>query len=324
MNCRIPRLGDEKGQTLALFAIGLVALVGMLGLIIDGGDTFAQRRGQQNVADLAAMAGAYAYVSTPGDHATRASAATAAANTIATQNGFTTDNSTAVTVTVASALRRATVQVDVGRPHRNYFAGILGMPTWNVSTTATAITGAPNAAIGAMPLIFNEKSFNGDGYTINPPGMLYNEPDPGSEDVPQDHTQFNWTVFCTANGNPCNANSNTVRDIIEGHGVSTVVTLGDDIGPLNAGSHTTLFNAVEDMIGSIFPVAIVNDEGEMVGWAMFKLLSVDGGSEKVLGGDFIGPINATALTIDPSSDACPPSNPACGGNYGDWVVKLVN
>ncbi|MCJ7796893.1 MAG: hypothetical protein MUQ56_09025, partial [Thermoleophilia bacterium] len=216
------------------------------------------------------------------------------------------------------------VQVDVARPHRNYFAGVLGMPTWNVSTTATALTGSPNAAIGAMPLIFNKKVYTDAGFMVNPPGMLYNEPDPGSEDVPQDHTQFNWTVFCTANGNPCNADSKTVKEIIDGHGMSTIVNLGDDIGPLNAGSHTTLFHALQGLLGDTFPVAIVNDEGEMVGWAMFQLLATEGAIEKVIGGTFIGPINATALTIDPSDDACPPNRPACGGNYGDWVVKLVN
>ena len=47
---------------------------------------------------------------------------------------------------------------------------------------------------------------------------VYQLPGTGNEDVPQDATQFNWTIFCTASGNPCNANSNDVRDIINGGG----------------------------------------------------------------------------------------------------------
>ena len=52
----------------------------------------------------------------------------------------------------------------------------------------------------------------------------------------------------------------------------TPSTSNDDIGPLNSGAHTTLFHALEAHIGGVFPVPIVNDDGEMVGWAYFKLL----------------------------------------------------
>ena len=49
----------------------------------------------------------------------------------------------------------------------------------------------------------------------------------------EDATQFNWTIFCTASGNPCNGNSDGVRDIIDGFGEATTISLNDDIGPLN-------------------------------------------------------------------------------------------
>ena len=47
---------------LVIFALALTGLVGMVGLIIDGGDTALQRRDMQNVADAAAMAAGYALV----------------------------------------------------------------------------------------------------------------------------------------------------------------------------------------------------------------------------------------------------------------------
>ena len=76
------------GQVLVIFALALVAIVAMVGLVIDGGATFVQRRDQQNVADQAAMAGAYAYVSASPN---QSQAALAAARNIAAANGYTHD-----------------------------------------------------------------------------------------------------------------------------------------------------------------------------------------------------------------------------------------
>jgi len=52
------RTRANDGQIIVIFALGLVAMIAMVGLVLDGGSTFAQRRGQQNAADLAALAGA--------------------------------------------------------------------------------------------------------------------------------------------------------------------------------------------------------------------------------------------------------------------------
>jgi hypothetical protein len=89
------------------------------------------------------------------------------------------------------------------------------MATWGVSVEATSkASGQPNAAIGPLPLIFNQDAFDqmvcstGAG-TCTP--VVFNEPAPGSEDVPQDATNFNWTIFCTAEGQECNADSDGVK-----------------------------------------------------------------------------------------------------------------
>ena len=52
----------ESGQVIVIFALALVVIVAMVGLVLDGGSTFAQRRTQQNAADLAALAGANDYL----------------------------------------------------------------------------------------------------------------------------------------------------------------------------------------------------------------------------------------------------------------------
>ena len=40
------------------------------------------------------------------------------------------------------------VQVDITAVHRNNFAGVMGMSTWDVSATARSKTGWPNTARG--------------------------------------------------------------------------------------------------------------------------------------------------------------------------------
>ena len=189
---------------LALFAICLVAIIAMTGLVIDGGLTKVQRREQQNVADAAAMAGAYAYVNSgiQGDAVPAAQAAAAA-------NGYTTGTD-GVTVDVTSSMVDGAIQVTatVTKPHRNFFAGIMGFASWPVTTTARAVGGTPNAAQGAMPIMFNKKAFpHAVGHEAE---MSWDEPGTGTRTCPQTADQFNWTVFCTAgNGNACNARLRT-------------------------------------------------------------------------------------------------------------------
>jgi Flp pilus assembly protein TadG len=314
----------ERGQVLVIFVIAIVAILGMVGLVLDGGSAFAQRRDEQNVADLASMAGAMAYLNTTGNSTAKTAAADASARSVAAANNYGDGtNGVSVAVTVTPGVFANNVKVDITKPHRNNFAAIMGMPTWPVSVTATAVSSdAPNAANGAMPLLFNGEAFPGaicdeEATDCTSKIETYQLPGTGNEDVPQDATQFNWTIFCTASGNPCNANSNGVKDLIDGNGASTTVNINDDIGPLNAGSHTTLFGALESHVGGIFPVPIVNDEGEMLGFAYFRLMSVEGGSEKVIKGYFASPVNADQLVVNPNA-------PGATLNTGVYSVKLTN
>ena len=57
----------ERGQILVLFALSLVAIIGMVGLVLDSGGAFAQRRTQQNAADVAALAAANDLIANQGD-----------------------------------------------------------------------------------------------------------------------------------------------------------------------------------------------------------------------------------------------------------------
>lgn len=301
-----PRPEHERGQVLVVFTLALVAIVAITGLVLDGGSTFVQRRDQQNVADAAAMAGGYAYAN--------GGVAAAAARQNATANGITdgTDGAS-VNVTVTTASTGTTIVVTITKPHRNAFSGLVGFPSWDVTTTATVVTGIPNGVVGAMPIIFNKKAVK-YGQTNE---LSYDEPGTGPQDVPQGSSQFNWTVFCTANGNPCNGDSATVDAIINSRGKSTVVTLDQLIGPLDAGAHTTLFSDLAGFVPGNFPVAIVNDTGALQGWAMFHLTGSVGGSTKQIRGWFVSPINPEAMKI--VGGATPGTT-----NFGSYVVQLVN
>lgn len=296
-----------------MFALAIFVVIGVVGLVLDGGSAFAQRRSEQNVADLSAMAGAYAYLNTTGTVSGRAASADAAARVIATANGYTHGVAgTTINIAVNGDSYGADVVVDVTGAHRNNFAAVLGMATWNVSVTATAnSTTRPNGAVGAMPLLFNAAAFPGavcdDSVGACVP-EIYQLPGTGNQDVPQDATQFNWTVFCTANGgggtnggsgqNGCNANSQEVRNLMASNGTSTTVYLSDDIGPWDAGTHTTLFNDLAPHIGETFPVPIVNSDGTMAGWAYFHLVAIEGAPDKVIRGYFVSPVNADKLVVN--------------------------
>ena len=141
----------QRGQILVIFALSAVAIIAMVGLVIDGGSAFAQRRGQQNAADLAALAGADALL----NGQTQAQATTIA-KTIATSNQY-QDGTGNVSVTVT--FPAGEVQVDIGAPHTNSFARIFGMNTWQVSVTATALSGVADTAIGAAPVIMSVQDF---------------------------------------------------------------------------------------------------------------------------------------------------------------------
>jgi Flp pilus assembly protein TadG len=300
----------ERGQVLVIFTIAAVAIIAMVGLVIDGGWTFVQRRDEQNVADAAAMAGGYAYINSGYD----AASAIAAARDNATANGYAhgVDGAT-VDVTVNGS----NIVVNVTKPHDNFFAGIVGFSRWDVSTTATVEAGIPNAAVGAMPVIFHKSAPDAHGYGSSHE-FSFDEPPSGPQSIPLDDHTFNWTVFCTANGNACNANTNQVSNLINGHNSNPqTVDLGMDIDPLNAGSHTALFSDLAAFVGEEFPVAIVNDAGEFQGLALFHLTGSVGGSTKQLSGYFVGPIKGKGFKIVPNA-------PAGSTEYGSYALDLVN
>src|SRR5262249_6886248 len=199
------------------FVLALITIIAMVGLVLDGGDAFAQRRDQQNGADLAAMAGANAYMNTTGNVTARTAAAQSAATAAALRNGYATGpNGVALGVDVTLLSGGASVKVGLSKPHPNAFSRVMGFNTWDVSVDATAVAGLIDTAVGAAPWTMSILAFNADGspkYTKTNP-QDFGE---GNGDYPTSALDIAWTDF---NGNN-NVNSAEVSGIIDGSNVVT-------------------------------------------------------------------------------------------------------
>ena len=180
---------QQRGQVLALFVGILIPLVLLVGLAVDGGYAYVQRRAAQNGSDLASLAGANQIAVSLGEVGAggtplhdcdvrkaidRVIAANAVlpipASTYGTPAGpqyvtgagavlqaVTYDSSCANTIP-STAMG---VQVGVSRTWHTFFLGIVGMSSWTASATSTARAGylaAPPAG-SVFPMGLPSNSF---------------------------------------------------------------------------------------------------------------------------------------------------------------------
>lgn len=135
------RTRDERGQVLAIFAFGAIALLLAAALAFDVGMVLLEQRDQQNAADAAAIAGARFLPDVPSTARGRAAA-------IATENGFTTGADSAdVDVAIGSwspgggfvpGGGAGAIEVVIGATRPSIFAGVVGRTGWDVSARAVA------------------------------------------------------------------------------------------------------------------------------------------------------------------------------------------
>lgn len=314
----------EDGQILVLFALAAVVIIGMVGLVLDGGSTFAQRRGEQNSADLAAEDGANAYLncSPSCTVAQRQAAAVNAANAAAGRNGYVNGVDNAVVSVPDPEILQSGAQVTVSitAPHANSFARVYGQNSWNVSVTASAISGSVDTAIGAAPWTMSIGAFNADG---SPKYTSSNPQDFGEgngSDYPLSALDISWTDFNGGN----NVNTSEVAGIIDGSNVVTATFAFDQyLGQHNQGTHNALYGDVDQSLaGHDVPVPIVGpgspncsspttyQDGCFKGWAIFHVISAAGGSQKNITGYFISDFTQSALSVGECR------TPPCG-NSGD-------
>ena len=325
----------ERGQMLVLFALSLVAIIGMVGLVLDSGGAFAQRRVQQNAADVAALAAANDLIANQGDADWIGTAAT-----IAGQNGYAnTVNGATVEITCVNcpdqaldpAVDGVQVTVTISAPHRNNFASILGMSTWDVTTTATSKTGWANTAHAPGPFIVSIDAFTAGGDPLHCVGEADQcELEHADDDTPQVWSEFTWTDFgydlpgapCPPDGEPFemgNVNDADLQEYMAGSAdFSVTLEFGCYIAQHNLGNMTNIVADLHVAAPSTFPVPIVDAEGKYVGWASFVMTDAEAhGEHSTITGYFeTGRILAQ---LDVS-----------GAGFGDstfgsaYVIQLVN
>jgi Flp pilus assembly protein TadG len=294
------------GQIVVLFVLALIGIIGVVGLAIDGGGAYAQRRDQQTAADLAALAGANDYLlnNSPDQAISRARAVSAT-------NDYTNGAGSTVGVGIDTS-NGVEVQVNIASSHPNSFLGALGMQRWDVSTTATALAGFPDTAYGAGPFIFPISAFNDDGTPKYQTPTDFNET---NGDVPTSQTDIAWTNYGTGN-----VNTTDVQNIIEGLStINATMSYGQYIGQQNNGNHNFLYSEVNTYLsGQDMPVAVVDAGGNFMGWATFHVISATGGVDKHINGYFKSAFTGDDLTIS----LC--SQNSCPRYLGTYILKLVN
>jgi Flp pilus assembly protein TadG len=267
---------DARGQILVIFALALVAITAMVGLVLDGGSAFAQRRAEQNAADLAALAAANDLIVNQGS-----ADWVGTANQIAKANGY--ENGVGgVTVEVTckncpgqaldAAYDGVQVTVNINAPHRNSFAGVVGMPTWDVGVTATSLTGWIDSATGPGPFIVSQKAFeevSGRPIECTGPDDTCDLEHPVN-DTPTEFTEFTWTDF--SYDKPCeetgNVNDSDLQDYIDGFlEFEKTLTVGCYIAQHNDGVMNNIVTWIHDNAPMTFPVPVVDTAGKFVGWA---------------------------------------------------------
>jgi hypothetical protein len=188
---RLPIRG-QRGQSIVILAGGLVAMLAMVGLVIDGGNAFAQQRTTQNGMDAAAEAGAVELarrmsgIDPVGDDVTWDQRVFAAVTATSANNGLTatgtpkyTDYAGAELGDVGAGVIPANTQgVHAGgsRSFSTFFAGVIGIGNFTASAEATAITGyAIESGFGnvlplTFPVILTQCDDSGSNRVYNPLG----------------------------------------------------------------------------------------------------------------------------------------------------------
>ena len=178
----------QRGQIIVIAAMAMIALIGGVSLILEGGNAYAHQRVAQNAADSVANAGATVLAQRLGGGTQTDADVAAATDAMATANGLdtytafytnvkgklltpaglvTSDRSTASQVGPAdsdSTIPPGAQGVQVGGSQRfgTTFARAIGITQFTASADASAVTGALTGGV-FLPVVFPVSMANCDG-----------------------------------------------------------------------------------------------------------------------------------------------------------------
>lgn len=143
----------QSGQMLVLVALLLIVLVGLLALVLDGGNLYLQRRRLQNAADAAALATAYQIASSATDSSIRSTLIDYAI----TRNGA----GSALGVYLPSGAQvgggsvpsgTTAVRIAVTQTVSTFFAGIVGVNSATMTASGTASFQSQSGGCGGFAI----------------------------------------------------------------------------------------------------------------------------------------------------------------------------
>lgn len=305
---------DNRGQSLVITVVAMTVLLGMAALAIDVGSWYKQKRDLQATADAAALAGAQALPDSTAD-------AQALAIQYAAENGGTLGAS-GITFSSGGITADDTINVSLSRPAPGFFSKVFGIDAVTVGARASARSGNPSSAMYVAPITV--PSTHPMLACVPPPCpdttsiSLNDLHSPGSANA-----AGSFSLLDLIPGDGGNQGQSTVASWME-RGFDQWMPLGTyDAEPSAMFNGSAFQTALEDRTGDdvLFPVyrppILGGGSGarfNIIGWVGFHIDSAAaGGSNGNLVGHFTRFI---AHGIQASSGN--------SGNYGDYVVQLVN
>jgi Flp pilus assembly protein TadG len=232
--------GAERGQVLVIVGVGLLAMVAIVGLVIDVGHAWGQQRDSQNASDSGAEAGATLLAQNlpyqaagepvPNSNADIAAAVTDALDANAVQiveawyTDFDGDRVGGAPLIGTGALAGADnpdptwdgVEVTSYKEFDTFLAGMFGMNTWTTQTRGTAIAGYPDAlSQTVLPVTFplTITTCSSNNHVLEDPSALQWRPDtdyvvPLCQQDPGNVGWLDWDPPPTSDPDTCPGNGN--------------------------------------------------------------------------------------------------------------------
>lgn len=212
------KISSEDGQVLIQVTLMLVVLLAFVGLAIDGGLVYAERRHMQNAADAGALAGARELCL---GHT--ASEAEAKAREYLIFNGVLDSAILGGDISVVDNVVDVTARVTTN----TFLMGLIGSPTVDIGADAAAACGAASRACGLWPIAFEQAAWE----------IMFD--DGGCEDEREFIVWNDEKLECEEGKNLCDCYECDIDGTVEGDDI--VVMGGGDRGWLDFGALSELY-----------------------------------------------------------------------------------
>ena len=321
------RLRDERGATIVIVGLMLVAILGMVALVTDVGGLVTMKRRVVTASDSAALAAAQSFARNQGG---LCGSAGGNATALASASSFAHDNvSTATSVAFTPDCHNKSVEVQYKAPVHFFFAQILGQGSGDdVQATSSAIWGPVGRARPAPIMVFQSQleacgipdTVPPDGQTI-PCDLTYNS---GSQLGPPFWGELDLSQWNNASAGSCHVDAHELVQEIEAGGYWNDLSLNAGGVPTpdcaDNGRSTSVFHALEGKTLT-FPVVEdtpISDLGGSGGAVMNVI-----GFVKVTVDSVENPSTIT-MHIEWAGPSSQPGVPVVGGpDFGFRAVRLV-